>query len=62
MREGEVWMEKAAKLIDKTFVEEGDAISWSAHHASTRGAVQPALTRLLPLFYEKAATAAMIKH
>ena len=40
-------------------------VSWSAFHASAQGPsvdLHSALTQLLPLFYEKAATSAMIKH
>jgi len=52
-------------LLEKEQVEEGDIIAWSAYHASQENisnCAQPALTQLLALFYEKAATAAMIKH
>ena len=55
----------AMMLPEKEQVEEGDTIAWSAYHASQENCsdcIQPALTQLLPLFSEKAATAAMIKH
>ena len=40
-----------------------DAVTWAAYHASTKiEKDQPALTALLRLFYEKAATPAMVKH
>ena len=41
-----------------------DAIAWAAYHASVQPQVEdpPALCALLPLFYEKSATPAMIKH
>ena len=42
-----------------------DILSWSAYHASLQNVsndVQPVLSQLLPIFHEKAATAAMIKH
>lgn len=43
----------------------GDAVAWSAYHTSCEESpidLQPAITQLLPLFSEKAATAAMVKH
>ena len=49
----------------KKEVEENDDIAWSAYHASQEDpsdTVFSALTQLMPLFYEKAASAAMIKH
>lgn len=52
-------------LMEKEVIEVEDVIAWSAYHAlqeSISDNVQPVLTQLLPLFYEKAATAAMIKH
>ena len=52
-------------LMEKEEIVEKDIIAWSAYHASQENpsdSVQPALTQLLPLFNEKAATAAMIKH
>ena len=40
-----------------------DAVTWAAYHALTQiEEDQPALTALLPLFYEKAATPAIVKH
>jgi len=51
-------------LLEKEQVE-GDIIACSPYHASQENIsdyAQPALTQLLPLLYEKAATAAMIKH
>ena len=59
------WLEHAIKLMEKEQVDDDDKIAWSAYHASLQSLsdnVLPALTQLLPLFYEKAATAAMIKH
>ena len=59
-------MAHASKLLEKNHIESGDALSWSAFHASLQDESEnlPAsLIQLLPLFYEKvAATAAMIKH
>ena len=59
------WLEHSIKLIEKANMDEGDIIAWPAYHASLRHPsddIQPALTQLLPLFNEKAATASIIKH
>ena len=59
------WLEHSTLLLDKNAVERGDTIAWSAFHASKENAsteLHTTKTQLLPLFYEKAATAAMIKH
>ncbi len=59
------WLEHSIKLIEKENLTKEDIIAWSAYHASLQHPsddVQHALTQLLPLFYEKSATAAMIKH
>jgi len=59
------WLDHAMILLEKEQVKEGDIIAWSPYHASQENIsdyAQPAVTQLLPLFYEKAATAAMIKH
>ena len=39
-------------------------LMWAAYHASHQPSMQdpPALRALLPLFYEKSATPAMVKH
>jgi hypothetical protein len=61
----ENWLKHATQFLEKDKVEKGDTVTWSAFHASALGTsedLQAALTQLLPLFYEKAATAAMIKH
>ena len=45
-------------------MEENDDIAWSAYYASQEepsDTIFPALTQLMPLFYEKAASA-VIKH
>ena len=49
----------------KEELDKGDIVAWSAYHASIQDLsddLQPTLTQLLPLIYEKAATASMIKH
>ncbi len=59
------WLEHSMKLIGKDDLNKDDTIAWSAYHASLQCPsedIQPALTQLLPLFYEKAATASMVKH
>uniref|UniRef100_A0A1X7U3D9 Uncharacterized protein n=1 Tax=Amphimedon queenslandica TaxID=400682 RepID=A0A1X7U3D9_AMPQE len=58
------WIENSIKLLEKEVSESDDKITWSAYHASLQSssAMIPALIQLLPLFHEKAATAAMIKH
>ena len=45
------------KLVDKQQLNNKDSISWAVYHASQ----QPNIA-LLPLFYESAHTAAMIRH
>ena len=58
------WIKHALQLLDKEKLCREDAISWAAYHASLQSPVHDptALCALLPLFYEKAATPAMIKH
>ena len=59
------WLEHVSQLLEKEKIEKGDTVAWSAFHASMQVSsadVHTTLTQLLPLFHEKAATAAMIKH
>ena len=60
------WSEHALKLLDtcKSELTKEDAISWAAYHACQQSPPDdpPAVHVLLPLFYEKAACAAMVKH
>ena len=58
------WIDHGIQLLHKTALEKRDFISWGAFHASTQNnPVNPsAIIALLPMFYEKAATLAMIKH
>ena len=53
------WVQKKKEEIKK-----GDAIARAAYHASQKTPTHglPALCAMLPLFYEKFATPAMIKH
>ena len=56
---------RPTRLMEKDNLDQTDAVAWSAYHASTHSSVvdtHVTLTQLLPIFYEKAATAAMIKH
>lgn len=59
------WVEHVSQLLKNNEVEKGDTVTWSAFHASMQDGsadLHTTLTQLLPLFYEKAATAAMVKH
>ena len=58
------WVEHAVPLLDKEELTGGDTIAWATNHASLQPPTEypPAQCALLPLFYEKAATPAMIKH
>ena len=60
---GERWLEYSLGKLDEGSVSSGEKVTWAAYHASTQTEEDPpALTALLPLFYEKAATPAMVKH
>lgn len=54
----------STQLLKKDEMEKGDAIAWTAYHVSQQTPAHglPALCAMLPLFYEKSATPAMIKH
>jgi len=58
------WVEHALALIEKREIVSDDNVVWAAYHASQQPIMEssPALCALLPLFYEKAATPAMVKH
>ena len=59
------WHTHATKLMEKDTLDQTDAVAWFAYHVSTHSSVvdtHVTLTQLLPLFYEKAATATMMKH
>ena len=59
-----VWLEHAMRLLEKIDLQKGDAVTWASYHASctNKENLYSAITQLLPLFYEKATTAAMVKH
>ena len=59
------WLERAVELMKRDTLEKGDTVAWASYHASNQNVTDNfhlALTQLMPLFYEKAATAAMVKH
>ena len=58
------WIEHALTLVEKDDLSSDDALVWAAFHALQQPIIEdpPALSALLPLFYEKSATPAMIKH
>ena len=59
------WLDHAIQLLEKYEIEKGDTVAWSAFHASmldVSAELPTTLTQLFPLFYEKGAMAAMIKH
>ena len=57
-------MQISTRLLKKDQIEKGDDIAWAAYHASKKTPTHglPALYAMLPLFYEKSATPAIIKH
>lgn len=58
------WAMHSVGELDKESVTAEDTITWAAYHAKKMQSDDhlPASTALLPLFYEKAATPAMVKH
>ena len=58
------WSENALTLVEKEELTSEDCLVWAACHASQQPPIEdpPAVCMLLPLFYEKAATPAMVKH
>ena len=58
------WVIHAVSKLDKETVSTEDSLAWAAYHSSKhqRTTDLPAITALLPLFYEKANTPAMVKH
>ena len=58
------WFKHSSLLIDKDSLGKGDCVAWSAFHASRQSdeTIHAGISSLLPLFHEKAATVAMIKH
>jgi hypothetical protein len=60
----EEWLGYSVELLSKQELTQNDKIAWAAFHASKQpsNSSQSSLHALLPLFYEKAATLAMMKH
>ena len=58
------WINSAIPLLTKEQILESDNISWSSFHASLQNDLDEtcAIISLLPLFYDKTASTAMIKH
>ena len=58
------WVQISTQLLKKEEIERRDAIAWAAYHTPQKTPTHglPALCAMLPLFYEKSATPAMIKH
>lgn len=58
------WLDEKIPLLAKDKLENGDMLSWAAHHADRQPDTTdpPGISALMPLFYEKAATMAMVKH
>ena len=58
------WIQHGIELLHKDTLGKEEYISWGAFHASltSNPTNPPSLNALLPLFYEKAATVAMVKH
>ncbi len=58
------WVKHSLTLVEKEELARDNTIAWSACNALLQALSEdpPALCALLPLFYEKAATPAMVKH
>lgn len=57
------WVEHSLRKLQEENLTSEDTVTWASFHSSDAAEKDPpALTALLPLFYEKAATPAMIKH
>ena len=63
MAKQDLWLEHCGRHLDDDLTK-GTYLSWAAYHASIAHAsnLLPTLGGLLPLFDEKAATPAMVKH
>ena len=58
------WVKQTFDLLQKKELSKDNSLAWAAYHASAQPIIKdpPALCALCPLFYEKAATPAMVKH
>ena len=63
MVQEERWAEHAGRILDKE-IGNNDVLSWSSYHGSLNRVqvTSPVISELLPLFYEKASSLAMVKH
>lgn len=64
MDEEQQWLDNANQILQQDSLTEGDTFGWSAFHASHQRAQppNPVICSLLPLFFDKAASPAMVKH
>ena len=58
------WLHHAVQLLKNCHLECGDAVTWATYHASLAdgSTIEPVISQLMPVFYEKVVTAAMVKH
>ena len=63
MAQEDCWAQHALSTVDKE-VRSTDVITWSSYHGSMNRppSISPVISGLLPLFYEKASSLAMVKH
>ena len=63
MTQEDCWAQHALSTVDKQ-VRSTDVITWSSYHGSMNRppSISPVISGLLPLFYEKASSLAMVKH
>ena len=63
MAQEDCWAQYALATVDKA-VRSNDVITWSGYHGSMNRPppMSPVISGLLPLFYEKASSLAMVKH
>ena len=63
MAQEDCWAQHALSTVEKQ-VRSTDVITWSSYHGSMKRppSISPVISRLMPLFYEKASALAMVKH
>ena len=63
MVQEECWAEHVGRILDKE-IGNNDVLSWPSYHGSLNRVqvTSPVISGLLPLFYEKASSLAMVKH
>ena len=67
MKQEHNWLDTVIDILQKERLGRGDSIAWAAYHAAHQDTscltnIRQVITQLLPLFYEKAATVAVLKH